>query len=127
MTLPNLTSLKLILTVREKLPNFPLDGLATQTGEQAKLIRMIGIAAAYPFVMIASDTSDQIQHMKSTDIPKISYVCIGCDWNLGDEKPLLDNVVNDFIANMPVDNAKYHGLDQVPLNGIIPALPSFSA
>ena len=72
MTLPNLTSLKLILTVREKLPNFPLDGLATQTGEQAKLIRMIGIASAFPFVMVASDTSDQIQHMKSTDIPKVS-------------------------------------------------------
>ena len=142
MTLPNLTSLKLIETGRKKLPNFPLDGLATQTGEQAKVIRMIGIASTFPFVMVASDTSDQVQHMKSTDIPKISYVCkmlcekvlgheslahLGCDWDLGDDKPLLDNVVNDYIANIPVDNAKYHGLDQVPLNGIIPALPSFSA
>ena len=141
MTLPNLTSLKLILTVREKIPTFELDGFATQAGEQDRIIRMMAIANATPFVMVASDKADLVQHMKSTDIPRVSYVCkqlcekvlnmeslahLGCEWKLGDEKVLLDNLVNNFIANIPVNNNKYANLGAVALNNAIPALPSFA-
>ena len=54
ITLPNLTSLKLILTVRDKIPGFPLDAMAIKCGEQAYIINMIAIATAHPFVMVAS-------------------------------------------------------------------------
>ena len=64
MTLPNLTSLKLILTVCEKIPTFELDGFATQAGEQDRIIRMVAMANATPFVMVASDKADLVQHMK---------------------------------------------------------------
>ena len=83
--------------------------------------------------MVASDKTDLLQHMKSTDIPRTSYVCkqlcervlhmeslahLGCEWTLGDEKPKLDNLVNNFIANIPADNNKYDNLGAVPLNNM---------
>ena len=60
MTLSNLTSLKLILTVRDKIPAFNLDAFATVAGEMDKIVRMVAIATATPFMIV------MIEHISSS-------------------------------------------------------------
>ena len=75
VTHPNLTALKLIETVRVKIPKFPLTVFTLKVNENDKVNNMMTIANQHPYVMVSSDCKDLAKEMLSTLIPCTAYAC----------------------------------------------------
>ena len=131
---PNLTSLKLIETVRVKIPAFPLTQFTICMGEYAVIQRMMDIANLYPYVMVASDCKDLAKEMSATNIPYTAYLCrqlcekylqtksltqLASKYNLGTYQAEIDTAIAQFTQDHPVTTGKLENLFGQPSDDVL--------
>ena len=125
VTHPNLTALKLIETVRVKIPKFPLTAFTVKVGENHLVQRMMQIANKYPYVMVASDCKDLAKEMNATLIPYTAYLCrqlcekylqtkslaqLANTYNLGIMQAEIDHAVAQFTEHHPITSGRLDNL-----------------
>ena len=141
---PNLTSLKLIETVRIKIPAFPLTQFTICMGEYDIIQKMMVIANKYPYVMVASDCKELAKDMSATNIPYTAYLCrqlcekylqtkslgqLSSKYNLGTYQAEIDTAIAQFTSDHPVTTGKLGSLfgqpsgDEEPLAGFTAYTP----